>query len=70
MFEAIRTSQDGISDEVSGNIVAEFRKRGTFGGFSEERIQSVLQGIRDKLEYDLKDSRKRKANYKSVMIQK
>ena len=43
-------------DEVSGNIIAELRKRGTFGGFSEERMQSLLEGMWNKIEYDLKDS--------------
>ena len=58
MMEAIRTSQDGMADEVSRNIVAELRRRGTFGGFSEERMQSVLEGIWNKLKYDFKDSQK------------
>ena len=35
MFESISTSQDGMADEVSGNVVAELRKRGTLGYFSE-----------------------------------
>ena len=39
MLEAIRESQEGVVDEVSGNIIAELSKRGTFGGFSEERMQ-------------------------------
>ena len=42
--------------EKSGNIVAELRKRGTFGGFSEDRMQSLLEGIWNKVEYALKDS--------------
>ena len=58
MLEAIRKSQDGMADEVSGNIVAELRKRGTFGSFSEERIQSVLEGMWNKVDYDLRDSQK------------
>ena len=58
MLEAISTSKDGMSDEVSENIIAELRKRGTFGGFSEERIQSVLEGMWNKVDYSLKDSRK------------
>ena len=32
-----------MADELSGNIVAELRKRGTFGGFNEGRIQLVLE---------------------------
>ena len=47
-----------MADEVLGNIIAELRKRGTFGGFSEERIQSVLEGMWNKVDYSLKDSRK------------
>ena len=39
VLKAIRTSQDGILDEVLGGIISEFRNRGTFGRFSEERIQ-------------------------------
>ena len=38
MLEAIRTSQDGMADEVSGNIVAQLSKRGNFCDFSEERM--------------------------------
>ena len=38
-------------DEVLGNIISEFRKRGTFGGFSEGRMQSLLEVMRNKVEY-------------------
>ena len=55
ILEAIRTSQDGMEDEVSGNIFAELRKRGVFCGFIEERMHSLLEGILNKVEYDLKD---------------
>ena len=58
MLEAIRISQDGMADEVSGNIVVQLRKRGTFGGFSEERMQSLLETMWNKLEYALRDSQK------------
>ena len=58
MLEAIRISQDGMVDEVSGNIIADLRKRGTFGGFGEERMQSLLEGMWNKIEYALKDSQK------------
>ena len=58
MLEAIRTSQESMKDDVSGSIVAELRKRGTFGGFSEHRTQSSLEGMWNKVEYALKDSRK------------
>ena len=57
-----------MADEVSGNIVAELRKRGTFGGFSEERMHLVLEGMWDKVEYDLNDAQKWQVNQKSVMI--
>ena len=42
MLKAIRKYQDGMADEVSGNIVADLSKRGAFGGFSEERMQLFL----------------------------
>ena len=58
MLEAIRTSQDVMADEVSWNIVAGLRKRGTFGGFSEEIMQLFLEGIWNMVEYDLKDKPK------------
>ena len=45
-------------DELLGNIIAELRKRGTFGGFIEERMQLLLEGMWDKVEYSLKDSKK------------
>ena len=45
-----------MADEVLGDIGVELRKRGTFGGFSEERMQLLLEGMWNKIEYDLKDS--------------
>ena len=47
-----------MKDEVLGNIVAELRKRGNFGNFSEEMMQSVPKIMWNKVEYALKDSRK------------
>ena len=58
MLEALRTSQDSMADGVSGNIIVDLSKRGAFGCFSEERIQSVLEVMWNKVEYDLKDSPK------------
>ena len=55
-LEAIRTYQDSMVDEVLGNIVAELRKRGKFERFSEERMQSVLERMWKKVDYDLNDS--------------
>ena len=55
MLEDNRTSQDGMLDEVSVNINADLRNRGIFGGFSEERMQLLLKGIWNKLEYALKN---------------
>ena len=45
-------------DEVSVNIIAELRKRGIFGGFSEERMHLFPEGIWNEIEYALKDSQK------------
>ena len=58
MLEAIRIIQDGMVDELSGNIIAYFRKSGTFGGFIGESMQLLLEGIWYKVEYALKDSKK------------
>ena len=58
MIEDIRTSQDGMKYEVLGNIVAELRKRITFGIFGEERMQFLLAGIQNKVEYNLESSQK------------
>ena len=44
-----------MADEVSGNIIAELSKRGIFGGFSEVRIQSLLEVLWNKVDYALKD---------------
>ena len=44
--------------EGSRNTIAELRKRGRFGIFSEERIQCFLEGMWNKVEYALKDSQK------------
>ena len=53
MLEAIRTSQNGIVDEGLVNIVVELRKRGIFGGFDEDRMQSLPEGMYNKVEYAL-----------------
>ena len=45
-------------DELSGNIIADLRKSRTFGGFIEESMQFLLEGMWDKVEYALKDSKK------------
>ena len=58
MLEAIGTYKNGISYEVSRNIVVDLRKRGTFGSFSDESMQLVLKVMRHKVEYALKRSRK------------
>ena len=55
MLEAIRTSRGVMVDKVLGNIIAELRKRGTFGSFSEERMQSVLEVMWNKVDYSFKD---------------
>ena len=47
-----------MADELSGNIIAELRKRGTFDGFSEERIKLLLEGMWNNSEYALKDPQK------------
>ena len=40
-----------MSDEVSGNIFAELRKIGKFGGFSKGRMQLLPEEICNKAEY-------------------
>ena len=45
-----------MEDKVSGNIIAELRKRRIFGGFSEETMFLVLEVMWNKVEYTLKDS--------------
>ena len=45
-------------NELSGNIIAELRKCVTFGGFVEESMQLFLEGMWDKVDYALKDSKK------------
>ena len=47
-----------MAGELSGNMIAELRERGTFDGFSEERMQSLLEGMWNKVEYALKYPRK------------
>ena len=44
-----------MADELLDNIVAEFRKRGTIGGFSEEIMASFLEVIWNTVNYYLKD---------------
>ena len=47
-----------MEDEVSGNIIAELRKKGTFGSFSGDWMQLFLEGMWNKVECALKDSQK------------
>ena len=56
MLEAVRISQDSLVDGILGNIIEKLRKRGTFGGFSKERLQSLLGGICNNVGYTLKYS--------------
>ena len=58
MLEAIMKYQDGMADEALGNIVSELRKRGKFGGFSEEMMQFFLEIMWNKVEYALKASQR------------
>ena len=51
-----------MEDEVSGDIISELRKRRNFGGFSEYRMQLLLEEMYNKVEYDLKDSQRRQVN--------
>ena len=44
-------------DELSGNIIAELSKSGTLA-VSLESMQLLLEGMWDKVEYALKDSKK------------
>ena len=59
-----------MADEVSGNIVAELIKIGTFVCFSEERMQSLLEVMWNKVESALKDSREMTSQLEDFMIQK
>ena len=58
MLEAIRTSRDGMVDKVLGNIIAESRKRVTFGGLVSRRGSCFFAGMWNRVEYVLKDSKK------------
>ena len=58
ILEAIRTSQDGMVDEVSGNILSELRNRLKFCGFSDESMQLLLEEMWNKVQYALKYSQK------------
>ena len=42
MLEDIRTSQEGMADEVSENIAAELSMRGAFFCFSGNRVHPLL----------------------------
>ena len=45
-----------MGDNVSVNIVVQWRKRGIFVGFSGDRMYSLIEGMWNKAEYDLKGS--------------
>ena len=47
-----------MADDVLVNIVVQWRKRGIFVGFSGERMYSLIEGMWNKVEYDLKGSQK------------
>ena len=44
-----------MEDELLGNTIAELRKSGTFGGFNEESMQLLLEGMWDKVQYALRE---------------
>ena len=44
--------------DIWGNVIVELTKIGKFGIFSEERMQSLIEGMCNNVDYDLKDSRK------------
>ena len=68
MLKAIRTSQYGMADEVSGNIIAKLSNRETFGCFSKDRIQFLLEGMWNKVEYGLRDSQKSGRSIRRVLL--
>ena len=70
MLEAIRISQDVMTDEVLGNIIAKQRKRVIFHGFSDERMQLVLEVMWNNVEYDLKYLQKMEGQLEDFLIQK
>ena len=45
-------------DELLGTIFIELRKRVAFGSFGEDRMQSLIEVMWNKLEYAFKNSRK------------
>ena len=47
-----------MADEVSGNFISKLSNRETFGGFSEDRMQLLLEGEWNKVEYGLMNSEK------------
>ena len=55
ILEAIRKSQDSMAHEVLGDFVAELRNRGKIGSFSAKRMQSLLEVMCNKVEFDLKN---------------
>ena len=57
-----------MADKLLVIIVAEERRRGTFGDFSEYGMQSVRSGMWNKVEYALKDSQKLFRSIKIVFL--
>ena len=47
-----------MSGELLENTISMLRNRGPFGGFSEEIIKSLLEGMWNEVEYAYKDSEK------------
>ena len=44
-----------MANKVSGDFVADLGKRGTFGGFCEDSMQSLLEGMCNRVDYSLQD---------------
>ena len=57
-------------DEVSENIVAELSKRGIFGGFSEQKMYQLHEGMLNTVDYDLKDSQKNGRSIRVILLLK
>ena len=58
MYSTLIYAEGYVSSRVPTFIHSELRKRGTSGGFREERMHLLLEGMWNKVVYTFKDSPK------------
>lgn len=58
MLEVIISKQETLSGDVSSAIITEMDERGTFGGFNQNRMQTMLDGLMTEVRSEVRSARR------------